>query len=165
LVELGEPKGAAQPEAVRALTLSEGDGGVISVLCRRWIYGIALQQRFAANTMHFRFECTMSGPIARHERFVEQGDGAVDIARAGFRVGKDSLEEPIEDHDALLAQKVDAPAHLMEHADRRVSFSRSRSVQEDPKRPPGRQIVLARKSAGFNGIQCSARGVAARQRG
>ena len=37
--------------------------------------------------MQFGLECAMSNPFARRQRFVEDGDGAIDIAGTGLGFG------------------------------------------------------------------------------
>ena len=41
--------------------------------------------------MQFRLECAMADAIARRQRFVEDGDGAVRIARRIFRLSQRNL--------------------------------------------------------------------------
>ena len=92
LVELGERERRAQFEAARALLLRDGDGGPERFFRGRGVGRIALQQHFAARAMQFRFERAMAGPLGRRQRFVEDGEGAVDVACAGFGFGKRNLE-------------------------------------------------------------------------
>jgi hypothetical protein len=47
--------------------------------------------------MKFRFERAMTDPLARRQRFVEDGDCAFHIARAGFGLCERNLDEPVED--------------------------------------------------------------------
>jgi hypothetical protein len=67
---------AATAMAVRKASSADAGGG-----------GVALEQVFAAHPMQFRFKCAMAHEVARRERFVEDGDGAVGIARPGFSLG------------------------------------------------------------------------------
>jgi len=48
------------------------------------VCGVALQQDFATRPMQFRFERAIAGAVGRRQRFVEDGDGAVGIARPGL---------------------------------------------------------------------------------
>ena len=54
--------------------------------------GSRLQQDFAARPMQFRFERAIAGAVARRQRFVEDGDGAVGIARPGLGLGQRDLQ-------------------------------------------------------------------------
>jgi hypothetical protein len=47
--------------------------------------------------MQFRVECAMADPFRCRQRFVEDGEGARDVTRAGFGFGKGNLDEPAED--------------------------------------------------------------------
>ena len=54
--------------------------------------GSRLQQDFAAHPMQFCFERAVAGAVARRQRFVEDGDGAVGIARPGFSLSQRDLQ-------------------------------------------------------------------------
>ena len=92
LIELGERQRRAQFEAARALLLRDRDGGQESLFRRRGVGGVALEQDFAARPMQFRFERAIAGAVARRQRFVEDRDGAVGIARPGFGLGQRDLQ-------------------------------------------------------------------------
>ena len=103
LVELGERERGPQPEAARGLFFRDGDSGLERVLRRRGIGWIALQQRFAARPVQFRFECTMANPFARRQRFVEDRKGAVDTTGADFSLSERNLDEFIKQQNLLFA--------------------------------------------------------------
>ena len=64
--------------------------------------------------MQLCFERAISEAIARRQRFVEDGDGAVEIAGLGLGLGDFNLEQPIEKHTLLFAQEIDAATHVLE---------------------------------------------------
>ncbi len=165
LVELRERERRAQFEAARALLLRDGDGGQERFLRGRRVGGIVLKlkQHFAADAMQLRFERAMSDPLARRQRFVEDGEGAVDIAGTGFGFGESNLNEPVEDQYVLLAQKFDAATHGVEPAAGCAALGARQALEKDPERSPNRQIVLTREAGGFGGIRCGAREVAPHQ--
>jgi hypothetical protein len=86
----------------------------------------------------------MTNALGRRQRFVEDREGAVDIARAGFGLGESDLSESVEDQNVLFAQKFDAAAHVVEPAVKRAGFSSRSALKEDPGRSPQRQAMLAR---------------------
>ena len=116
MVEFGERQRRAQFEAARGLPLRDRDGGLERFLGGRRVSWVALQQHFAADAVQLRFERTMSGPLAGGQRFIEDGDGTVDVAGTGFGLGKGNLDEPVEEQDVLLAKKFDAATHGLEPA-------------------------------------------------
>jgi hypothetical protein len=87
LPKLGERERCAQFEAARCLLPRDGDGGPEGFLGRE-AGGVELQQNFAADAMQFRFERAMARAVERRQRFVEDGDGAIGIARLGFSLGQ-----------------------------------------------------------------------------
>ena len=123
----------AQFEAARALLLRDGDGGLERFFRGRGVGGIALEQDFAADAMQFGFERAMAGPLGRRQRFVEDRDGAIDVAGAGFGFGKRNLDEPVEEQDVLLAQKFDAATHVLEPVAEPRRFQPSPSPRERPR--------------------------------
>ena len=92
LIELGERERGAQFKAARGLLLRDGDGGQEGFFRGRGVGGIALQQDFAARPMQFRFERAIAQAVARRQRFVEDRDGAVRIARPGFGLSQRNLQ-------------------------------------------------------------------------
>ena len=88
LIELRERKRRAQFEAARALLLRDGDGGQEGFFRGRGVSRIALEQDFATSAVELRFKCAIIGPLGRRQRFIEVGDGAVEIARSRFSFGK-----------------------------------------------------------------------------
>ena len=104
LAELGERQRRAQLKAARGLLLCDRDGGQEGVLRGRGVGGVALQQHFAAHSMQFRFECAIAQAVAPRQRFVEDGDGAIGIARPGFGLGQPDLQKPVEHQNVLFAQ-------------------------------------------------------------
>ena len=149
LVELGERQRGAQFEAARALLLRDSDGGQEGVFRGRGVGGVALQQHFAARPMQFRFERAIADAIGRRQRFVEDRDGAVGIARPRFGLGQRDLQEPVEKQEVLLAQALDAAAHVAEPLAKRAAFSRRPTLEKRPERSPQRQIMLTREAGEF----------------
>ena len=92
LVELGERQRRAQFKTARGLLLRDGDGGQEGFFRGRGVGGVALEQDFAARPMQFRFERAIAGAVARRQRFVEDRNGAVGIARPGFGLGQRNLQ-------------------------------------------------------------------------
>ena len=64
--------------------------------------------------MQFCFERAVAGAVAYHQRFVEDRNGAVGIARPGLRLGQRNLEQSVELQDVLFAQEIDAATHVLE---------------------------------------------------
>jgi hypothetical protein len=62
------------------LTLSDDDGGLERFLGGRRVGWVTFQQHFAARSVQLRFERAMIDPLARRQRFVEDRDGATDVA-------------------------------------------------------------------------------------
>ena len=92
MVELGERERGAQLEAARAQPPRDGDRGQQGVLGGREIGRVALQQHFPAHPMQLRFERAVAGAVGRRQRFVEDRDGAIRIARPGFSLGQRNLQ-------------------------------------------------------------------------
>jgi hypothetical protein len=53
--------------------------------------------------MQLGVELAIPGPLARRKRFVEDGEGAIDVAGPGLSLGKSSFGEPLESPDFLFA--------------------------------------------------------------
>ena len=81
--------------------------------------------------------------VARRERRARG-----DIARPGFGVGQRDLVEPVEIQEVLLAQALDAAAHVAEPLAKRAAFSRRQAFEKRPVRSPQRQIMLTREMGG-----------------
>jgi len=124
LVELGERKRRAQFEAARALPLRDGDSRLESFFGGRGIGGVALQQGFAAGPVELRFERAVAEAIGRRQRFVEDRNSAIAIARPRFGLGQRDLQEPVEIQEALLAQALGDAAHVAEPLVKRAALSR-----------------------------------------
>ncbi len=92
LVEFGKRQRRAQFEAARCLPLRDGDGGPEGFLRRGEAGGIAPQQDLGADAVQFRFECAIAQVIRGRKRFVEDGDGAVGVARSGFGLSQRDLQ-------------------------------------------------------------------------
>ena len=92
LAELGERERRAQFEAARRLLLRDGDGGLEGVFGGRGVGGLAFEQNFAARPMQLCFECAIARAVGRRQRFVEDGDGAAGVARAGLGLGQPDLQ-------------------------------------------------------------------------
>jgi hypothetical protein len=117
--------------------------------------------------MQLRFESTISGPVARRQRFVEASDCAVDMAITGFGLGKGNLQQAIEQQNALFAQQIDPATHVLESACWRIAFSPRQALEKHSEGSPQRQIMLARKAGKLGGefgrVPRDAREVAAHQ--
>ena len=116
LAELGERKRSAKGEAARALMLRDCDGLLERLLGRFGVGGIALEQHFATDAVQFGVERAMTDPFGRRERFVENCEGAVEVACMGFGFSQSNLDEPVEGQNVLFAQEVYAATHLFEPA-------------------------------------------------
>ena len=92
LIEVGERERRAQFETAGALLLRDGDGGQEGVFRGRRIGGVALEEDFAARPMQFRFERAIAQAVGRRQRFVEDRDGAVRIARPGLGLSQRDLQ-------------------------------------------------------------------------
>ena len=163
LVELGERERRAQFEAARALLLRDGDGGLEGFLRRRGVRRVALQQHFAAHPMQFRFERAIAQAVARRQRFVEDGDGAVGIARPRFGLRQHDLQQPVEHQNVLFAQEFYAAAHVLESVGGRAGVRRRPTLEKHPERAPQVQVVLPCEADEFECVLRGARVVAAHQ--
>src|SRR5580693_10184463 len=85
------------------------------------------------------------------------------IARPGFGVGQRDLVEPVEIQEVLLAQALDAAAHVAEPLVKRAKFSRRQAFEKRPVRSPLRQIMLTRETGGLRTVLSGARPVASHQ--
>ena len=103
LVELRQRQRRAQFETARTLLLRDGDGGQKASSAAAGLAG----SRFSSISPRTR--CSSASnlrspvPLARRKRFVEDGEGAVDVAGPGFSLGKSNFGEPLEDPDFLFA--------------------------------------------------------------
>jgi hypothetical protein len=59
--------------------------------------GVAFQQEVAPHPMQFGVERAMPGPFGRRQRFAEDSEGSVHVARTGFGFGEGNLDEPVPD--------------------------------------------------------------------
>ena len=125
--------------------------------------GSRFEQDFAAGPMQFRFERAVAEAIGRRQRFVEDRNGAIAIARPRFGLGQRDLEEPVEIQEVLLAQALDAAAHVAEPLAKRAAFSRRQAFEKRPVRSPQRQIMLTRETGGLRTVLRGARPVASHQ--
>ena len=163
LVEFRQRQRGAQAEAARALPLRDGDGGQQGVLRRRGVDGVAHQQHFAARPMQLRFERAITQAIRSRQRFVEDGDGAIGIARPRLGLGQRDLEQPIEKEKVLFAQEIDAATHVLEPAARRAVRSGRPTLEERGERAKLGQVMLARQPGEFGGLLRDPHTVAAHQ--
>jgi hypothetical protein len=126
---------------------------------------MATKQEFAARTMQFGFERAMAGPLGGRQGVVQGPQRAIDVAGAGFGLGKRNPNEPVEDQGVLLAQAFDPSTHILKRAAGRDALVSARqALEKDPKRLPQQQIVLAREPGKFGCVRRGARQVAAHQR-
>ena len=149
LIEFGERERRAQFEAARALSFGDGDCGLERFLGSRRVAGIALEQHFATDAVQFRVKGAMTNAFGRRQRFVEDGESAVGVAREGFGFSQSNHDETIEHQDVLLAQEFGVAAHVCESAAGRLRPP----LEEDGERSPGRQIMLTRKPDDFDGVR------------
>ena len=80
LVQLGERQRAAQTPAAGALLFRDGEGGLEGFLSGTGTRRIALEQDLAAGPVELHFERAVAEAIGRRQRFVEDRDGATDVA-------------------------------------------------------------------------------------
>jgi len=90
LVELGERERPKNYIASRALFARDSYGGLEGFRGRR-VRRAMLQQHLAADSMQFGVECAMANPVGCRQSFVEDREGAGDIACAGLRFGERNL--------------------------------------------------------------------------
>ena len=88
LVEPRQRQRCAQFETARTLLLRDRDSGQKRFLGSRRVGRGTLQQHLAADSMQLGVEFAISGPLARRKRFVEDGEGAIDVAGPGLGLGK-----------------------------------------------------------------------------
>ena len=113
--------------------------------------------------MQFGIEGAMANPFGRRQRFVEDSEGAIDVAGAGFGLCQRNLHECVDDWRALLAQKFDAATHVRQAAAHFPAFSLRRALEKHPPRPPQREIMLTRELGEFSGVRREAREIPAHQ--
>jgi hypothetical protein len=113
--------------------------------------------------MQFGVECALAYPFRRRQRFVEDGEGAGDIACTGFGFGKGNFDGSVEGQDVLFAQKFGAAAHVVQPLAKRPAFSRRHAFEEESELSQHRQIMLAREPGEFDGVRRGARVLAAQQ--
>ena len=145
------------------MLLRDRDGRLEGFFGRRGVGGVALQQDFAAHSMQLSFKCAKARAVARRQRFVEDGDGAVGIARPGFRLGQRDLQQPVEHQNVLFAQELCAAAHVLESAGGRAACARRPTLQKHPERAPHFQVVLPCEAGEFECVLRGARALAAHQ--
>ena len=138
VIELSERKHRAQPEAARLLLLCDFDGTQERFFGGCRIRRIALEQQFAARSVQFRVECAMPGPFGRRQRFAEDGEGSVHVARTGFGFGEGNLDEPVPDQFVLLAHEFSAAPHALEPAGWRAAFSIRQALEKNRVVAPSR---------------------------
>ena len=78
----------------------------------------------------------MAHVVASRQRFVEDGDGAVGIARPSFSLGQRDLQQSVEIRDVLLTQLLDTAAHVLEPAADRAARSGRPTLQKHSERAP-----------------------------
>jgi hypothetical protein len=83
-VEPRQGERGAQFEALRLLMLSNRHCGLQFLLGRRSVRGIALQQNFGAEAMHFRLVPALLGALRFGERVVQAPEPGSDLAGACF---------------------------------------------------------------------------------
>ena len=66
--------------------------------------------------MKFGVERAMPGPLGRRQRFVDGRDGALWIAGPRLCLGQPDFQQPVENQNVLVAQKVVAAPNLLEPA-------------------------------------------------
>jgi hypothetical protein len=74
------------------LLLRDCDGGQEGFFRRSGDGGAALEQGVTARPMQLCFERAIAQAVRCRQRFVEDGDGAVGIARPGFGLGQRDLQ-------------------------------------------------------------------------
>ena len=128
LVEFGKRESGAQAEAARALLARDGKRGSEGFLSRISVGRITFQKSFTTSATQLRFERAIADPVDRRERFVQDRNGAIGVARLGFSLGQCDLDDPVEDQSVLLAQALGAAAHGYEFLRRARRHRRSPSL-------------------------------------
>jgi hypothetical protein len=106
---------------------------------------LAVEVKVAPLSTQLRVECAVFGPFGGRERLIEDGEGAIGVARTGFRPGKRNLDQPVEVHDLLFAQHFDAATHALKPAAGRTALSARHALEKDPIRSPeGQKCSRAR---------------------
>jgi hypothetical protein len=107
--------------------------------------------------MQLRVERAITHPVGRRQRFAQDRNGAVDIPRTRFGFGKSNLNEPVEDPDVVLAQKLDAAVHVLKTVARPAALSTHQALEKDLERSHEGQIMLMCEPGEFNCVQGGAR--------
>ena len=85
------------------------------------------------------------------------------IARPVFSLGQRDLQEPVEKQDVLLAQQLDAAAHVLEPAADSAGCSGRPTLEKHAERAKHGQVMLTREPGYLKGVRRGARVVAAHQ--
>jgi hypothetical protein len=88
LVEPRQRQRRAQFETARTLLLRDRDSGQKRFLGSRRVGRVTLRQHLAADAMQLGVELAISDVLARRKRFVEDGEGAINVAGPGLGLGK-----------------------------------------------------------------------------
>ena len=96
LVEPRQRQRRAQFETMRTLLLRDRDSGQKRFLGSRRVDRVTLQQHLAADAMQLGVELAISGLLARRKRFVEDGEGAIDVAARASASARVMLASPSE---------------------------------------------------------------------
>jgi hypothetical protein len=98
----------------------------------RGVGGVALEQDLAADAMQFCFERAKSRAVDSRQRFVDDRESAIGIARPRFDLSQRNLDEPVENQDILFAQQVRAAAHVLDSVGVRAARSGRPTLQKHP---------------------------------
>ena len=147
LVEFGERQRRAQFEAARALLLRDGDGGLERFFRGRGVGGIALQQHFAAQSDAVPRRTRDRPSVGRRQRFVEDREGAVEIAGSRFGLGKRNLEQPIEEQRRSARAEAPTPRRMSSSPPPAAPLIEplAQPSRNTPHASPQWQIMLARE--------------------
>ena len=113
--------------------------------------------------MQFCFEPAIAGAVARRQRFVEDGDGMVGIARLRLGLSQRNLEKAVEHQNVLFAQEIDAATHVLEPAAWRAVRSGRPTLEKRGKRSKHSQVMLTREPGEFESALRGPYAVAAHQ--
>ena len=103
------------------------------------------------------------GPLARRQRFVEDREGAIDVACPGFGSGERDLHETVVAHNILFAQKRDPPPRNLEPAAGCLARADHPPFEENAPRMKQLQLVLSRCSRKVDSVRRCTREVAAHE--
>ena len=122
-----------------------------------------MQQDFAAGAMQFGLERAIAGAVGRRQRFIEDGESAVGIARQSFGLSQRNFQQPVEQQNVLFVQLLDAAAHVFEPSADCAARRGRPTLEKHAESAPHRQLALASEPGKLEGVRRGPRAVAAHQ--